>query len=384
MSGALSKHEIDQFVSLLEDLAKEITINAVDFDNLVSQAIQFKNNYNRAERIYQQSRVADIRSLLASSSLLTGEKPNPIIHKLVTNMSQDKTNHNYYQYLLVLRFEEYLDKFLENAPRELAVVQKSGDTLKTYTFPLRDMVVFMSGMGISKIDQALSTLQKEDQLEKTIEEKHLLMAAAAYTGSFNRLKTFREMTKTKGRKDGYIIYRSTNDYAKWNKYYVNGDSDLKEAYVAVLRTQHKAKYDILCNKYGSNPGNYPMYGHSFIHDFLVNYVNNVTNMGALKEEDVLVKEIGNNNVEKIVVQDAVKGEGGTFPGFDQYIKIADFIIENKDNTSNKIKQLIRDKIDNIVSDGIRNQLDNELSKMMGIVDRKDVLEVINKINLNIL
>lgn len=231
------------------------------------------------------------------------------------------------EYLLANNFEKYLSAYRKEMERSAiyVTVDKDGKISGSYEIPMKEMITYTDKTGSFLAGQINSLSRQSLEEQGLFDEKHVEEAKNAYWGVYNRLERYYEVHNKKGDKklSGILLWKEKNE---WQAGRVLNYGDLKEAYIGFLFSDHGSK---LCTMSSGNP---PYYNHNFIGGFFKKYINEVTNLAAIVEEDIKSKRFNK--------QYAVKGAGAHLPSLDQYIKIANSIVH-----IDKAKYITRKKIE---------------------------------------
>lgn len=216
------------------------------------------------------------------------------------------------EYLLANNFEKYLSNYRNELERSAIYVTTNtkGEIVGSYEIPMKELITYTDKLGYFSQGQINALNQKSLEEQNLFEEQHVLEAKMAYEGVYNRLERYYELHNTKDdtKTSGILLWKNSKG---WQAGRVLNYGDLKEAYIGFLFDNHEKQ---LCKLAGGNP---PYYNHTFIGKFFENYINQVTNLSAIVEEDIKVKSMNK--------QYAVKGLGSHLPSLQQYIDIAQSI-----------------------------------------------------------
>lgn len=308
----LPKMKLEEVLKNIEQasaptLEKNIRISWVQ---LQQAALKFLSTINALDNEYVNFTAGQLRSLVA----------NPETASYVNQMQKKKDDY-YVQslYMLAAQFEEFLSRFREeDKERSVLYVFTSADgsKIETYEMSFRELILNANKHGRwSDISKVRLTDKGRTNIENTglLNEEHIKEAQAAYQGTLNRWSRYFEVHPTKQKQNGLILWKEQKDWMVGN---LVNTGDLKEAYTAFLFKEHNK--DLLC---GINEGDAPYYSHEFIGAFFKNYVNKVTNLEAILEEDVLTTD----------KQYGVKGRKASLPSLQQFIDVASIItLQGKD------------------------------------------------------
>lgn len=286
----------------------------ISWEQLKNESLKFLSGINSLDTEYANFTVAQLKNVVA----------NPEIASYANQMVKRKEDY-YVQslYMLAARFEEFLSRFREE-DRERSVLyvftDTTGTVVETYEMTFRELILNADKHGrwgdISKIrltDKGRTNIENEGILN----EDHIKEAQNAYEGTFNRWSRFFEVHKSKQKQNGLILWKEQHDWMVGN---LVNTGDLKEAYTAFLFTEHEK--NLLCMIDNGTP---PYYNHEFIGTFYKNYINKVTNLEAILEEDVLATD----------KQYGVKGRKASLPSLQQFIDVASIIVLEKNKILTK-------------------------------------------------
>lgn len=279
-------------------------------------------------------------------------------------------------YDAVFQFDAILTQYLNELPKQGVYVNINAKTKKISTFvvPLPTLAKLIDYEGkVVRGPNAIATEKQktiESQLEQNSDDKiHADKGGAVVKEVLTRLDNFYKKFNAVKKNKKYYVKKSENEIeekslstqrqggllmwknsGKWRIALVANAGVVSEAYVNFLFARHQTQEDKLCGIDDKE---------RLIDLFYDNYMAQVTNLAASIEEDVVVKGIG---------QFAVKAKKAELPNVQQYIDIANKIINstsalnkdsimntiNSDTSSSKLAPLLRE---NISPEDIKNMLD---------------------------
>ena len=316
---------IENLITALQEATEEIVEKKIDIDELRNEAQSFLNNYKVLEKLYKDQKLAILKNNLLN---LDDISPQSLIYKLskVKNYDLMFTRS---KYLLAFKFDDALTRFRQLPPKRAAYVYTDKTTGKTNTIvmslaALTQLLNQDGRFGNPKLSTLLKLGQSYEMQNEQMNNQDLInhqkKVNDAYTGVVNRLNVYYNAAKlTGGNRQGGLLMWKLGRY--WTLAQVTNFGDVKEAYVAGLMSKHKSTLDYLCS---IQSGAAPYYSHQLIASFFNNYIEKVSNMAAIREEDVVTDS----------AQYAIKGARAAAPAFDQYLKMANLIIMNS-NIMNK-------------------------------------------------
>ena len=338
----LNDAEIQSLEEAVQEASKEIVWQDFQVDNqqLFQQAMVFINNLKIIEVMEQK---------LLSSNNQTAIKN---IRLQQQQLAQKK-------YLLALNFDMYLTKFRGEVEKKLLYVYSTKTTVETYELPLTKLALLINTrLRINVSRKQLLTMGAEKMEDKIGDQEHIVKVTAAYRGVQARLEQY--FARVKGQKQSGILLWKTGP--QWTAARVLNYGDLKEAYAAALMSKHGSVEDFLYNI--DNSSNSIFAGHELIQQFFENYIAKVTNLAALKEEDVVTSE----------GQWAVKSKNASLPSIEQYRSVAEFIIEKGSLiTLEELQQSINDTFK---TSSVRNVILNKtnIAAMEGTEEIEKILK----------
>lgn len=325
---------------------------AVDWRTLKEQANRFLTNILTLE---------NQRSSITSNQLKSQLLANPSAANILNNQKINKDRLILQsEYMLAFQFDEYLNIFRgEKEERKALYVHTDADGNLTgsYELSLRELVLNADKTG--RLDISKKNLTKENQqaVEESkgyFESDHVIEALAAYNGATARLDRFYEKHKNIQKQGGLLMWKDSD---KWKVGTVLNAGDLKEAYVSFLFDKHKSN---LCNLAGGAP---PFYSHEFISGFYRNYINKVTSLAAIVEEDVKTND----------TQYAVKSINAKLPSLGQFINTAIWII-----SQNKI--ISKEEIESYLDAEFRaKETERNIEYDLKTVPEKDVIKILRSL-----
>lgn len=309
--------EIEALAEMVKQATTEELSENIGIEELRNAANSFLIAYEQLEKTYELQRISQLKSLISNTDDPSGNSTLMMLIK-TNNL---KAFYTRTKYLLAFSFDETLTRFREQAPRYAAYVYIDPKGVPhTFKMSLKEMIALLDKRGrIGNpkdsffIRREYATLEEEQLKENANQQNHNKIAQTAYQGTVNRLNRYYDVFGLTGsfRQGGRLLWLESA--GKWAVARVNNGGDLKEAYVAALMVQHQESTDSLCY---DDVGVAPYYSHSLIRDFFNNYIYNVTNMAAIREEDVITSN----------GQYAVKGSKASAPSFNQYLTIAKAIL----------------------------------------------------------
>ena len=325
IKAELSKMQLEQILNSIEKAAapaleKNIKIS---WNELRKESLNFLSAINSLEEEYINFTAAQLKNVVV----------NPEIASYADQMQKRKEDY-YVQslYMLAARFEEFLSRFREE-DKERSVLyvftNENSGAIETYEMTFRELILNADKHGrwsdISKV--RLTNNDRVSKEEGLFNDDHIIEAKNAYQGTFNRWSRYFEVHKVNQKQNGLILWK---EQKKWMVGNIVNTGDLKEAYTAFLFTEHEK--DLLCMLDNGQP---PYYSHEFIGTFFKNYVNKVTNLEAIIEEDVLTTD----------KQYGVKGRKASLPSLQQFIDVASIIIGTGNNilTKEELENKINEK-----------------------------------------
>ena len=360
--------EIEELAKIVKQATAEDLSENIGIEELRNAANKFLIAYEQLEKTYELQRISQLKSLMVNTNDPSG---NSVLMTLMRTNNL-KTFYTRTKYLLAFSFDEALTQFREQPPRYAAYVYIDPKGIPhAFKMPLKDMIALLDKRGrIGNpkdsffIRQEYTTLEEEQLKENINQQNHNKIAQTAYQGTVNRLNRYYDVFGLTGsfRQGGRLLWLESA--GKWTVAKVNNGGDLiiksfwKEEYLMV---QHRKDTDPLCY---DDIGVAPYYSHLLIKDFFNNYIHNVTNMAAIREEDVVTSN----------GQYAVKGSKASAPSFNQYLTIAKAILtENiidKEGLEKYIEQtwqadVHRNIVEQIIEDTENNVLD-EIAKQLKI------------------
>ena len=307
-----------------------------DWDELYMAAQKFVSVYDNLERMIHNKNLAMRKKLLQMDVMSS----NFIAQK----QAGEDTYLRRAQFIAAFEFDRVLTKFRGQAKRVALIVHydEKGQQIHQLKIPLEVLALYSRGKkGSFDISQEVFAKLREeygDLNKENLQTEHQRAAEAAFIGTSNRLNRYFDKVNEKAKKTdsnartkrGGVALLMWNlskpDPRGWVIARVNGFGDVKEAYIAAFYTPHGSREDKLSayedEKYIGPEDGY--YNDNLIAAFFY-YINKVTNMAAIREEDVVTKDS----------QYAVKSNSAHLPSIVQYLKVANEIILNSEVTSKK-------------------------------------------------
>lgn len=273
------------------------------------------------------------------------------------------------QYLLAIEFEKYLNAYRKNAPSSMAYIYEDPDgSLTVYELSLREMVM---GSSLDKDSLRFSSINYLKKLQSTEEgkikkyfkekEEHMIEAQNVYQWTEARFYRHFEVFQRSQKNMAILMWKENRE---WVLNTLLNLGDVKEGFTNFLISNH---INELCQKIKNADNNLDKYGdHDAVKTFYENYITQVTNLDAIVEEDILIKD----SEGKVEFQIGVKSGKAALPGITQYLKMAYNILKNDD-----LKDNINEWIKNNFNEGDhRNKTIDSLEKAAG----KATQEVLNE------
>ena len=308
----------------------------VSWDMLKQSAINFIRSYKNLELLEKTQNQKQINTLLSFDGFT-----NNNINRNSFLLKKNKIQFLKMKYLLAFNFDAKLTAFRGQLPKEAIYVvwDSKTQTTKSYKMPMNKLIELANEEGRLFLQtrdlkgEEISLMEKEEK--EGLNEKHIIEAQSAYRGVASRLTQFYNKTGVEWwhRKNGLLMWKTSK---LWTIARVSSYGDVKEAYIAALMTKHIQNVDKL---YGLGPGQPAYYDDLLIQSFFNNYINKVTNMAAVVEEDV--------NLSGNTAQYAVKSKGASLPSLRQYIVVAENIAKQAtpfEKNSVKLENYIREEL----------------------------------------
>lgn len=314
--GYISESDFLFISNMLDEAMRDETYTQtqISWDILKQSAINFLQAYKKIEVLENNQINKQMDALLAFNGFASNS-----INRSSFLIKKNKLQFLKMKYLLAFNFDAKLTAFRGQLPKEAVYVvwDSQTKTTKSYKMPMNKLIELADEDGrlfLKSGDlkgEEISQLEKEDK--EGLDEKHIIEAQSAYRGVASRLTQFYNKTGVEWwhRKNGLLMWKLNK---AWTIARVTSYGDVKEAYVAALMTKHQQNVDKL---YGLGPGQPIYYDDLLIASFFNNYINNVTNMAAIVEEDV--------NLAGNTAQYAVKSKGASLPSLNQYVVTAEKI-----------------------------------------------------------
>lgn len=277
-------------------------------------------------------------------------------------------------YQNLFKFDKALAQYFDELPkRGVVVVTDSEGHPSAREMSLEQMASLVGGEG------RLTGIGTQASVESQIENKfkadqdHVEHGRAAFMGVNARLEAFysqrlKKQVKNKKseemeeqdyqRQGGLLMWKSGGE---WEIAVINNKGAIAEAYVSFLFTRHHTKKDYLCN---SERGKSPYYNHSFIESFYKNYINKVTDLAAVVEEDVIGK----------YAQYAVKAKGAEMSSPETHIRTASHIVASTSKISpKKLKKEIKNAFDQdkAIAPLVKGKIKDSLTGAIEFIDDMD-------------
>ena len=326
----------------IESLSKDVKVS---LSELKRQASIFLSSVKTLSKEYENFTRESLNKIIRS-------QPEAALYVRKGEMEKERL---YVQslYMLLFHFDEFLSRFRKEDERKVIYVFEDKNTgkLDSYEMNYRELVVNANKTLAIDISKERLQTNKRTSLEskKMISEDKIKQSQIAYNAVNNRLERYFETHKGAQKQGGIIMWRKGKNWMLGN---VQNKGDLKEAYISFLFSNHE---DALSKVIESNSGNPPYYSHELVDLFYNNYINKVTNLAAIVEEDVVISN----------KQYGVKSLNAELPKFQQYINVATAIVNNEINENN-IEQIIKEKVNKEAARNIAvkvNKKFRELEKM---------------------
>ena len=312
----LSQMTLNEVLKMVEQASAPLLEEniKISWKELKNQSLKFLSAIETLDNEYANFTAAQLKNVVA----------NPEIASYVNQIQKSKETY-YVQslYMLAAQFEEYLSNFREEDKKRSTLyvfIGEDGSTIETYEMTFRELIMNADKHGRwSDISKIRLTDKGRESIENKglFDDDHIKEAYAAYQGTFNRWSRYFEVHKSSQKQNGLVLWK---EQKQWKMGNLINTGDLKEAYTAFLFTEHTKS--LLCS---IDPGVDPYYNHEFIGTFFKNYVNKVTNLEAILEEDVITSN----------KQYGVKGRKASLPSLQQFIDVASIIIKERDNILTK-------------------------------------------------
>lgn len=288
-----------------EELSKNIKVT---WSQMQQQANTFLSSIEALDKEYAHTTAAMLKQVVANPEIAS-----------YANQGQKRQEVYYVQslYMLTARFEDYLSSFREeDKERKIMYVftNKDASVVESYEMTLRELILNSDKHGrwgdISKVRLTdKDRTNAEANTDGFFDNNHVATAQRAYQGTFQRWSRFFEVHHSSQKQNGLVMWREQKQWMIGN---IVNTGDMKEAYVSFLFSQHEQ--NDLCSL---NQGTAPYYSHELIGNFFKNYVNKVTNLEAIIEEDVIATD----------KQYGVKGRKASLPSLQQYVDVAIMILQ---------------------------------------------------------
>jgi hypothetical protein len=324
----------------------------IDWKTLKVQANKFLTNILNLE---------NQRSSITSNQLKSQLLANPSAATILNNQKMNKDRLILQsEYMLAFQFDEYLNIFRGEKEERKALYVHTDDNNKitgTYELSLRELVLNADATGRLKISKKNLTNENRQALEEIdgfFDSNHITEALMAYNGVTARLNRYYEKHNNKQKQGGLLMWKDSN---RWKAGTVLNSGDLKEAYVSFLFDNHK---NALCNLAG---GEAPFYSHEFISGFFRNYINKVTSLASIVEEDVKTND----------TQYAAKSIGAKLPNLGQFIDTAIWIVSQN-------KLISKEEIENYLDQEFRSkEAERNIEYDLKTVPEKDVIKILRSL-----
>lgn len=280
-------------------------------------------------------------------------------------------------YMLAFRFDEFLSRFRkEDKERKVLYVSESVDSktgkvkeLKSYPMSYKELVINADKHGrIGDISKKRLTIDNRLSIEEQgiIPQEHINEARSAYEAVNNRLNRYFKKHNTGQKQSGLLMWKEN---AQWVVGSVLNKGDLKEAYTNFLFQQHN-KNDIAMCKKAASPGQPNYYNDSMVRVFYNNYIQKVTNLPAIVEEDVITTD----------AQYGVKGKKAALPSLQQYIDTATIVLQGGINQKN-VEEIIKNQYNVNAARNIKMTLEDGYIDIAELT-AKEFVDMAKKVNKN--
>lgn len=270
---------------------------------------------------------------------------------MIITMDESGIHYSLSNYKILFEFQEKIQLFLGNRPTKIIYVMETKDNVFSYMVDAKEFgEKFVNSEG--RVTALSKQFRKNNEtIESKIEEQnHILKAKNAFLGTRNRLNVFWNKAKSSQKQSGVLLWKEKK---KWEKARILNLGDVKEAYATALMIRHQDKLDKLCEV--EDVGIAPYYSHDLISNFFYNYLNKVTNLPAIVEEDINQENL--YQFDKIQYQYGVKSKRASAPNIGLYKVFADQLLKNANEEW--IKSWIKSKKEN---EAKRNLLFKDLTK----------------------
>lgn len=345
----------------IEDTIKELQrVTAEDYESeRLVDLIMLKNS---AQKFLTQMKILESQDIIQNNQKLA----NIIFNGKSVSAKVKANQHSAYiiraKYALAFDFDAKINAYLNKLPKKaLYVFTNKHGVVETYEMSMEQLAKFAGHGG--RINISLIKLQNEfgKSVEAQMEEsdkdqaEHVAQAQAAYKGVINRLARFHEKHPNSNLQGGLLMWKYGNE---WTIARVHNMGDLAEAYSSALMQKHKSDLDLICTV---ARGNEPYYSHSLIATFFNGYLESVSNMAAIREEDVITDQY----------QYAVKARKAVLPALQQYITAAQLIITQDTFTEQDLEKNFpwdahRNKILRVLNDESDKAIDEALKELSGV------------------
>lgn len=361
---------VEELYKLITSAVNQEYLQQVDvqWEILQSQAYKFLSGIKTLEEQQSQLDNNRLKSLIQS---FEGEqfKVGPKID-VEYNMKQAYLQRS--KYLLAFNFDGYLNKFFGKLPTEALFVYQGIDGLSTFKISMAELAKNAKAGG--RINISLNALEAEgrapleENYKKNIElQEHLKRVQAAYLGVNNRLNRYYEKTENSSNQGGLLMWKLNK---AWTVARVLNKGDIKEAYASALMSKYLENSEIKTSGPGlpGQIGQPPYQSHRLIASFFNNYIYNVTNMSAIRGEDIFRNNKGYS----------VKSRKSEMPKLNQYIQVAEYIAKSPNPLgTNEIQLYIEEKFPqdihrNTVVNKVTKIEEQALKELIGSIENADI------------
>lgn len=345
---------VDKVTNLILEIgAEKLEENEnIDFDLLINEAKNFISAIYALETQKEQFKNNALKYLALRKDPYATEETMSKQERFEQGILQQ-------EYQLAFKFEKILDQWRGKKERVGIYVNIDSEGVpSSYEIPMTEMIDYAGKTG--SFSMSMKRLTKGGE-RKSLEEsglfskKRIEQARKAYEGTYNRIEKYYEVARITNRRkaSGILLWQEGSE---WKAAKVLNYGDLGEAYISFL-------FDKKSNALTGIPGgNAPYRSHELIKNFYYNYIYNVTNMPAIVEEDVVLKD----------KELAVKSIGSNLPSFQQYIDVALMIV--RDSTMAKSKRYTKKEFE----EALRNKFPEDAKRNLETTIDKKIKETLIK------
>lgn len=391
----------------------EIKENKIDFDNLSDADFDsilspLDENLKKALEKESKKEVKDEELLKSANSLIKIYNKNSVLIRQCENnilkiknkesinpeyseselkkqkIEQEALKLQYYKQMFseAFIFDDKLSSFLygkNNFPKKaIFVFEDSSHTLFSYEMSTEKLLEKVNKEERIKVGVSKKSLDPTGDMSIEVRkskenqdwEKRVHMARTAYKAAYNRLDAYYEAKeeayeqgklgeikynektgkiKKLQRQAGILLWKK---HKEWEHIQITNAGDLKEGYTSMIFDNHL--------KILENLGKPKYYSHQLI-DTYVSYIQNVTNMAAILQEDLVT---GN-------AQYAIKTLKAELPSFNQYLFAANVIINDFGKNQFYKKRIAAEIANEYNMDASRN-IKKELSESVKDIVQKTI------------